>query len=174
MKFLSAESTKMLLHAFVMYRLDNYWYLSFIWTSKYDRVTPLLRELKWPPMEQRIVFKILLLTFKSINDFSPRYFRNLLQTYKPSRILRSSTMNLLVTPGSKLKILWWSCFLKLWNNLPDHIKWSLNLTSFESNLKTYLFKRYFNLWFCFSILRINYLLSYCFKQFIVRRLRALE
>ena len=66
--------------------------------SKYGHITPLLRELHWLPVEQRIVFKILLLTFKSLNDLGPSYIRDMLQTYKPSRNLRSSTMNLLVTP----------------------------------------------------------------------------
>ena len=31
---------------------------------KHDHFTPLLKELHWLPMEQRIIFKILLLTFK--------------------------------------------------------------------------------------------------------------
>ena len=54
------------------------------------------------------------------------------------------------------------------------MKCSLNLTSSKRNLKTYLFKRYFNLLFCSCIFRIYYLLSYSFKHFIVERLRALE
>ena len=100
-------------------------------------------------VEQRIVFKILLLTFKSLNDLVPSYIRDLLETYTPSRNLRSSTSNLLVTPGSRLKFYGDHAFSvsapKLWNNHPEHINCSLDLTSFKSNLKTYLFKRYFNL-----------------------------
>ena len=117
--------------------------------SKYDHITPLRRELHWLLVEQRIVFKILLLTFKSLNDLGPSYVRDLLQAYKPTRSLRSSTRNLLVTPRSRLKFYGDRAFLvctpKLWNNLPEHMKCSLNLTSFKSNLKTYLFKHYFNL-----------------------------
>ena len=123
--------------------------------SKYDHITPLRRELHWLLVEQRIVFKILLLTFKSLNDLGPSYVRDLLQAYKPTRSLRSSTRNLLVTPRSRLKFYGdralLVCTPKLWNNLPEHMKCSLNLTSFKSNLKTYLFKHYFNLYFCFSI-----------------------
>ena len=117
--------------------------------SKYDRITLLRRELHWLPVEQRIVFKTLLLTYRSLNDLGPSYVRDLLQAYKPTRSLRSSTRNLLVTPRSRLKFYgdraFLVCTLKLWNNLPEHMKCSLNLTSFKSNLKTYLFKRYFNL-----------------------------
>ena len=36
------------------------------------------------------------------------------------------------------------CARKPWNNLPEHMKCSLNLTFSNSNLKTYLFKCYFN------------------------------
>ena len=33
---------------------------------------------------------------------------------------------------------------KLWNDIPDIIKCSVDLNAFKQNLKTYLFKRYFN------------------------------
>lgn len=33
---------------------------------------------------------------------------------------------------------------KLWNNIPDIIKCSVDLNAFKRNLKTYLYKRYFN------------------------------
>ena len=36
-------------------------------SKKYDRVTPLLIELHWLPVEYRIIFKILLITFKILN-----------------------------------------------------------------------------------------------------------
>ena len=70
---------------------------------KHDHVTPLLKELHCLPVEQRIIFKILLLTFKGLNNLCPSYISDLLETYKPARSLRSSTRNLLVIPRSKLK-----------------------------------------------------------------------
>ena len=36
-------------------------------SNKYDHITPLLRELHWLPIQQRIEFKILLITFKALN-----------------------------------------------------------------------------------------------------------
>ena len=63
------------------------------------------------------LFKILLLTFKSLNCLSLSYIHDLLQTYKPSRSLQSSTMNLLVTPKLRLKFYgdraFWVCTPKL-------------------------------------------------------------
>ena len=43
---------------------------------KHDHVTPLLKELHWLPVEQRIIFKILLLTFKALNNLCPSYIRD--------------------------------------------------------------------------------------------------
>ena len=37
-------------------------------TKKYDHVTPVLRELHWLPVKQRILLKILTLTFKALHN----------------------------------------------------------------------------------------------------------
>ena len=89
-------------------------------------------------MEQRIIFKILLLTFKALNDLCPSYISDLLETYKPTRSLRSSSRNLLAIPRSKLKSYGDRAFSVC---AP---KCSENLNTFKHNLKTYLFKRYVN------------------------------
>ena len=57
----------------------------------------------WLPVEQRIIFKISLLTFKALNNLCPSYISDLLEAYKPTRSLRSSSRNLLAIPRSKLK-----------------------------------------------------------------------
>ena len=67
---------------------------------KYGRTSPLLFELHWLPVEHRIVFKILLLVFKSLNNLAPSYISDLLTPYIPSRSLRSSNQSLLVVPRS--------------------------------------------------------------------------
>ena len=38
---------------------------------KYDPVTSVLCQLHWLPVEQRIVYKILLLTYKALNGLAP-------------------------------------------------------------------------------------------------------
>ena len=94
-------------------------------------------------MEQRIIFKILLLTFKALNNLYPSYISDLLETYKPARNLRSSCRKLLVVSRSKLKCYGDRAFSvaapRLWNDIPDSINCSEDLSSFERNLKTYLF-----------------------------------
>ena len=68
--------------------------------NKYDSKTPILKELHWLPIEQRIIFKINLITFKCLNNLAPPYLKELLTLYRPNRTLRSSSDKLrLVTPG---------------------------------------------------------------------------
>ena len=73
---------------------------------------------------------------------------DLLETYKSARSLRSSTRNLLVIPRSQLKSYGNRALSvsapKLWNDIPEIIKCSVDLNTFKRNLKTYLFKCYFN------------------------------
>ena len=86
-------------------------------------------------------------TFKALNNLCPSYISDLLETYKPTRSLRSSSRNLLVIPRSKLKSYGDHAFSvsapKLWNDIPETIKCSVDLNAIKRNLKTYLFKRYF-------------------------------
>ena len=42
-------------------------------TCKYDHITPVLVRLHWLPVFYRIRFKVLLLTYKALNDLSPEY-----------------------------------------------------------------------------------------------------
>ena len=94
-------------------------------------------------MEQRILFKISLLTFKALNNLCPSYISDLLETYKPTRCLRSSSRNLLAIKSCGDRA-FSVCAPKLWNDIPEIIKCSANLNTFKRNLKTYLFKHYFN------------------------------
>ena len=48
----------------------------------------LLRSLHWLPIPERIDFKLLLLTFKSLNDVVPPYMEELLVRFRPIRTLR--------------------------------------------------------------------------------------
>ena len=41
--------------------------------KKYDHISPVLRELHWLPISERITFKIATLTFKTINNRQPSY-----------------------------------------------------------------------------------------------------
>jgi len=67
-------------------------------SRKYDHITPILKELHWLPVSERIKFKIMLLTFKVLHQQSPVYIQDLVTYYQPSRFLRSSHLLLLSPP----------------------------------------------------------------------------
>ena len=117
-------------------------------TCKYDRITPGLKELHWHPVKQRIIFKILLLTYKALKALAPRYISDFLVQYKPLRALRSSDKKLLQVPHFKHRTYGgrsFSCIAPyLWNQLTNAIRQVYSLATFQSNLKTHLFDQVFN------------------------------
>ena len=93
-KFLSYNTAKILMHALVtsrigssnalLFGLPNFFIqrLQYVLNSaarviarswKFDHITPLLIELHWLPVEQRIIFKILLFTFKVVHGLAPSH-----------------------------------------------------------------------------------------------------
>ena len=114
---------------------------------KSDHVTPLLIELHWL-LRQRIVFKILLYTFKAHRGATPMYLHvtELISPYVPRQALRSADQLLLKQPTHKLKLTGFRAFSVcapyLWNPLPFEIKSSASAVSiFKAKLKTYLFRQ---------------------------------
>tara|TARA_B110000881_G_scaffold40031_1_gene32496 strand:+ start:158 stop:3112 length:2955 start_codon:yes stop_codon:yes gene_type:complete len=105
---------------------------------------PLLRELHWLPVQQRIEFKILVHVFNCLYGTSPLYLQDLLTYYKPGRPgLRSSQdFTRLAIPSTK-KSFGDSSFSvlgpTLWNNLPSTIRDAPNVQCFKKLLKTHLF-----------------------------------
>jgi len=170
-KNLTSSSVKTFVHTFIASRLDNCNSLligtpsritlklqkvqnaaaRLITRKKYhDHITPILLDLHWLPIVFRIQFKILLLTFKCLNNFAPVYLSSLLDIYTPSRTLRSSSDNfLLVHKSARLLSFGDRSFTiqapKLWNILPFKIRCCTSLITFKSLLKIFLFKKAFNL-----------------------------
>lgn len=118
-------------------------------SRKYDHITPVLYRLNWLPVEQRIEFKLLLLTFKALHNTAPSYLRELIEPYVPSRSLRSSNLNFLSKPVFKLKSYGkrsFSCAApELWNSLPLNIRSVNSLSTFKKLVKTWLFRRTYDL-----------------------------
>ena len=59
-------------------------------TKQYTSITPILSELHRLPIYKRCQFKILLLTFKSLNGSAPEYLCDMLNVYMCNRSLRST------------------------------------------------------------------------------------
>ena len=111
-----------------------------------SHITPVLVNLHWLPVEQRIQYKPLIQVYKALNGLAPEYITDLLQAYVPTRTLRSAGAHLLLEPKTATR---WGAraFSKaapsLWNTLPTTIKTTASLASFKIGLKTYLFKAAF-------------------------------
>ena len=117
-------------------------------SSKYDHVTPLLIDLHWLPVEQRIIFKIALVTFKALHGVAPSYISELISDHASSRTLRSSSLKLLDVPKFRLKTYGGRAFAvaapTVWNKLPLEIRTCSSVITFKSKLKTWLFKEFLN------------------------------
>ena len=117
-------------------------------TNKYDHITPVMMQLHWLPVKERINFKILLTTFKALHGINPLYLCELISPYQPRRALRSSDQLLLEQPAYKLKSYgsraFSVCAPGLWNKLPLEIKSSTSVPEFKRRLKTHLFRQAFS------------------------------
>ena len=107
-------------------------------------------ELYWLLVKQRIIFKINLICFKILNNLAPDYLVDLIHVYEPARCLRSSSdkWRLVIKPYN-LKTYGFRAFSViapiLWNDLPIDIRSIDNVNKFKSKLKTFLFKRVYEL-----------------------------
>jgi Reverse transcriptase (RNA-dependent DNA polymerase)/Endonuclease/Exonuclease/phosphatase family len=107
-----------------------------------QHITPVLRNLHWLPIPQRVIFKIASLTFKILHHKQPTYLANLLHPYIPRKDLRSSDQNLLSVPSVKSAIgrrAFSYAAPVIWNSLPPVLRASATLSLFLSKLKTHLF-----------------------------------
>ena len=69
-------------------------------TKRWEHITPALIELHWLPGRQRIEYKLLLLTFNSLNGLAAPYLAELLSRHQPTRSLRSVDAHPLVEPAA--------------------------------------------------------------------------
>jgi len=72
--------------------------------GKFDRITPILEELHWLPIEKRITFKLATLSHNIKSTGQPVYLREQLSDYQPVRTLRSSSKHLLTVMLLKLLV----------------------------------------------------------------------
>lgn len=134
-------------------------------TPRFSRISPILKSLHWLKIDQRIQYKVLSLTYKTLQSQKPSYLYNLLnlQANTPTR---SSTVITLQRPpvNSRLKISDRSFTHHapaLWNSLPKDLRYpvcrssstnlsastnhllALSASQFHSRLKTHLFLQSF-------------------------------
>ena len=131
------QKVKILLHA------------SFSELHAIKNCTPLLQQLHWLPVSERIKYKTACMCYNATTGSAPSYLSELLRLYSPSRSLRSSSdTRMLKIQRSIRKTHGFRTFSHfgphIWNNLPQDIRHSATLSSFKSQLKTFLFSEYFS------------------------------
>ena len=105
--------------------------------------TPLLKELHWLPVRERIHHKSLTLVYKCLHDLSPNYLSSLLKVRQSNYNTRSSSHTPLHTPRTYKSVgdqAFTSFAPKLWNNLPVKLKECPSISTFKKMLKSHLFK----------------------------------
>ena len=167
-KHLSIEQTKVIVHAFVISRLDrnNSLFVGItealinklqrvqnaaarliFSAGKFDSVTPLLISLHWLPIKARIDFKVLLLVYKCKYDKAPEYLKELVKQHVPTRALRSGMdATRLVVPRTSSSYgdrAFGVAGPRMWNSLPMAVKQSTSVAVFKTKLKTHLFTQHF-------------------------------
>ncbi len=166
-KYLTKPSTKTMVHAYVTSRLDycNSLLFGLPWKNcieklqyaqntaaklvlkkrKRDHISDdLENDLHWLPVRYRIIFKILVMTFKALHNLAPGYISDLIHQHAPNRRLRSGDLMLLVVSNPNLKTYGARAFSYaapvIWNDLPVYIRQCKTLVTFKAKLKTHLFK----------------------------------
>jgi len=96
-------------------------------------------------VHHRVDYKIAVLCYKAVKLQQPSYLTGLLSSYRQSRVLRSSTSDLLSTQSTLTNIAarrFSCCAPTVWNSLPSFVRTADSFTSSRSQLKTYMFARH--------------------------------
>jgi hypothetical protein len=167
---LTPEAARLLLHSFVVSRLD---YCNSLFTGlpsctlnklqliqnaaarlfgglrKYDHVTMMMKDqLHWLRIPERITFKLGMLVYKALHGEGPSYIQEqcipvCINTYISGH--RSADRGDLFVPRTQTATYGKRAFSvagpATWNSLPTDIRRATTLTQFKAKLKTFLFAR---------------------------------
>ena len=111
-----------------------------------ERITPLLGELHWLRVPERVTFQLCVLAYRCLHGTAPAYLADSL--HRTSDVdtrcrLRSADSAMLVVPSTKRSTLGDRAFpvasARAWNSLPSSFGNAPSLTTFRRGLKTVLF-----------------------------------
>ena len=104
-------------------------------------IKPVSKRLHWLPVQQRIQYKILLITYRAMKGLAPDYICTLVNRSSSRSGLRSSSAVNLFCPKTRRS---WgdrafvSAAPRLWNSLPLKLKVENSYEVFKTKLKTHL------------------------------------
>ena len=128
---------------FTNYRVQNAAARLVVQESRFCHITPLLKSLHWLPVKYRIVFKILLITFKVIHGLAPAYISELISVRDASgrpNLRSNNGLRLNYSLCKSLATLRDRSFHvaapKLWNDLPCSLRNIISVCNFKKAIKT--------------------------------------
>ena len=114
----------------------------------YHHVTPLLQQLHWLSVPERVTFKLCVMVYRCLHGISPEYFsedfRLVSEIYSRQRLRSASSTNVVV-PATRRSSLGDHAFPvagdRAWNALLPSVTSAPSLSSFRQLVKTFLFQR---------------------------------
>ena len=111
-----------------------------VMSSRCHNIKPILKDLHWLPVKGRILSKVLLLVYKSKNNYAPEYLTTLCISYWKDFNSRSNHLDLLdLGPKSRMKTYGDGNFkiarAEEWNKLPLSLKRSSSVELFKTEFK---------------------------------------
>ena len=110
-----------------------------------------MKDLHWLPVKYRIMFQLVVYTFKALHGSAPTYINQLIRLKPQSNYsLRSNSKHLLLDPPNKTKKTtrdraFFAAAPTMWNALPDELRALCSLKTFMAQLKTHYLKLAFRL-----------------------------
>ena len=114
---------------------------------RHEHITPVLENLHWLPVQQRIMFKVVLFVFKCLNGLAPPYLAELITVKENSCNCELRSDGCLQEKKTNNKFgdrAFSICGPVLWNRLPKCMKEINSLDKFKKELKTHLFREAFD------------------------------
>ena len=117
-------------------------------SKRFCSVSPLLKELRWLPIQERIDFRLAALAFNCQRGAAPDYLRSELTSVSshPGRSsLRSGASSALLTPFVRCPTIGGRSFkitaARVWNSLPPSFRSDLTFVTFKRVLKAHFLRR---------------------------------
>jgi len=73
-------------------------------SARRNHIQPVLKELHWLPVAQRVQYKVAVITHKVLSTRQPLYLADIIKEHRPTRQLRSSTQNLLAVRKTNTRL----------------------------------------------------------------------
>ena len=109
-------------------------------TNGFDRKSSdeMFNELHWLKIRERIVFKVLLIVYKCVNNPAPEELCDMFEFVNSDRTKKLKTPRCEGKFGDRALSI---CGSKLWNSLPISLRLETSTEDFKKSLKTFLFTK---------------------------------